>query len=94
MKIFRRTQFQNEMDAELRFHIAEYVNDLVRSGVERNEAERRARLEFGALEATKDECRQAWGLHARRPPGVARREPCGFRFRRFAGAARRVTVSS
>jgi hypothetical protein len=27
-----------------------------------SEAERRARLEFGAIEATKDECRQAWGL--------------------------------
>ena len=27
-----------------------------------HEAERRARLEFGAIEATKDECRQAWGL--------------------------------
>ncbi|HUK16170.1 MAG TPA: ABC transporter permease, partial [Bryobacteraceae bacterium] len=62
MKIFRRTQFENEMDAELRFHIAQYVNDLVRSGVERAEAERRARIEFGALEATKEDCRQAWGL--------------------------------
>ena len=50
------------MDTELRFHIASYIDDLVRSGVERTEAQRRARLEFGTVEATKDECRQAWGL--------------------------------
>lgn len=63
MNIFRRRrQFESEMDTELRFHVDAYVDDLVRTGVDRNEAERRARLEFGAIEATKDECRQAWGL--------------------------------
>ncbi|HEY3738377.1 MAG TPA: ABC transporter permease [Bryobacteraceae bacterium] len=63
MRIFRRRrQFESEMDAELRFHLEAYVNDLVRSGVERKEAERRGRLEFGATESIKDECRQAWGL--------------------------------
>jgi transcriptional regulator len=45
-----------------RISIDAYIDDLVRSGIDRSEAERRARLEFGALEATKDECRQAWGL--------------------------------
>ncbi len=62
MKIFRRKNFESDMDTELRFHIASYIDDLVRSGVERTEAQRRARLEFGTVEATKDECRQAWGL--------------------------------
>ena len=62
MKIFRRRQFESDMESELRFHLAACVEDLVRSGVDRPEAERRARLEFGAVEATKDECRQAWGL--------------------------------
>ncbi len=50
------------MDAELRFHADAYFEDLVRSGVDRTEARRRARIEFGAVEAAKDECRQAWGL--------------------------------
>lgn len=50
------------MDSELRSHIEFYVADLVRSGVNLEEAERRARMEFGPLEARKDECRQAWGL--------------------------------
>jgi len=39
------------MDAELRFHVEEYAEDLVRSGVPREEALRRARIEFGFTEA-------------------------------------------
>lgn len=50
------------MDAELRLHIEAYVADLVRSGTSLEEAERRARVEFGSIEARKDECREAWGL--------------------------------
>jgi hypothetical protein len=63
MKISRRKKFETDMDVELGFHVNAYIADLVRSGIDRTEAERRARLEFGAIEATKDECRQAWGLH-------------------------------
>jgi predicted permease len=62
MKISRRKQFEADMDAELRLHLESYVADLVRSGLSQEEAERRARIEFGSLEARKDECRQAWGL--------------------------------
>ncbi len=62
MKFFRRKRFESDMDAEIAFHIEAYVDDLVRSGVDRREAARRARIEFGGTEATKDECRQAWGL--------------------------------
>ena len=62
MSFWRRKKFERDMEVELGFHIDAYVDDLVRSGIDRKEAERRARLEFGALEATKDECRQAWGL--------------------------------
>lgn len=62
MKIFRRKKFETDMDAEFRSHLDAYVNDLIRSGLPRAEAERRARIEFGAIEAAKDECRDAWGL--------------------------------
>jgi predicted permease len=58
----RRSRTEREMDAELRFHIECYAADLVRGGVPRQEAERRARVEFGALEACKDECREALGF--------------------------------
>jgi hypothetical protein len=37
------------MDAELRFHIAAYAEDLRRNGVSQMEAMRRARLEFGGI---------------------------------------------
>jgi predicted permease len=62
MRFFRRRQFESDMDHELRFHMAAYIADLVRSGVEPQEAARLARVEFGAVEAVKDECRRAWGL--------------------------------
>jgi predicted permease len=62
MKLWHRKKFESDMDIELGFHVDAYVEDLVRSGIGRSEAMRRARLEFGAIEATKDECRQAWGL--------------------------------
>ncbi len=62
MKIFRRKKFESDMDTELGFHVDAYVDDLIRSGMDRTEAERRARIEFGSIEATKDDCRQAWGL--------------------------------
>jgi predicted permease len=59
----RRSRMERDMDTELRFHIARYTEDLVRNGVSADEARRRARIEFGAMEARKDECREALGLH-------------------------------
>lgn len=53
----QRSQVDREMDAELRFHVDAYVEDLVRREVSRNEAMRRARLEFGGVEQTKEICR-------------------------------------
>lgn len=47
------------MDAELRFHIEAFAEDLMRTGIPREEAMRRARIEFGGLEKTKEECRDA-----------------------------------
>jgi putative ABC transport system permease protein len=53
---------ENEMDAELRFHLEEYAEDLMRGGVPRQEAMRRARLEFGGIERIKEEVREARGV--------------------------------
>jgi len=57
--ILRRSSMENEMDAELRFHIDAYAEDLIRAGVERKEALRRARIEFGGIERVKEEGRDA-----------------------------------
>jgi putative ABC transport system permease protein len=53
---------ESEMDAELLFHVQSFADDLMRSGVPREEALRRARLEFGAIDRAKEECREARGV--------------------------------
>src|SRR5688500_12670310 len=58
----RRSRFESEMDSELRFHIDSFIADLVQSGVSREEAVRRARVEFGSIDSAKEECRQARGV--------------------------------
>jgi len=59
----RRGRMEKEMDAELRFHLAARVEDLVRKGMSREEAMRRAQMEFGGLERAKEECRDARGVN-------------------------------
>ena len=59
----KRTRMEREMDAELRFHIEARAEDLVRSGLPREEALRRARIEFGGIERAKEECRDARGTN-------------------------------
>ncbi len=59
----RRGRVEREMDAELRFHVESYTEDLILSGVPEAEAMRRARLEFGGLEQTKEVCREARGTN-------------------------------
>ncbi|MBI4475075.1 MAG: ABC transporter permease [Acidobacteria bacterium] len=61
--LFRRKQFEEVMNDEIRFHINCYVEELVRKGVPRDEAQRRARLEFGGMESVKEECRESRRLN-------------------------------
>ena len=53
--LFRRTRFEDGMADEMRFHLDAYADDLVRAGVAPAEARRRARAEFGGLDAAKEE---------------------------------------
>ena len=57
-----RNDFERGMSEELRFHVEQYMADLIRTGVAPPEAERRARIEFGGLNSTEEECREARGL--------------------------------
>jgi putative ABC transport system permease protein len=54
-----RAQFENELDEEMRSHIEARADDLVRSGLSRDEATRRARVEFGCVEAHQDGVRES-----------------------------------
>lgn len=50
-----------QVDEELQFHIESYAEDLVRGGLSREEAWRRAKAELGSLAAVRENSRQAWG---------------------------------
>lgn len=56
--INHRGDEDRDMDEEFRAHIQRHADDLERSGVPREEAERRARIAFGGYERTKEECRE------------------------------------
>jgi predicted permease len=60
--IVKRELLETGMEAELRFHIESYAEDLMRSGVRQEEAMRRARIEFGGIESHKDAMRASLGL--------------------------------
>ena len=57
--LFHSSHSGNDLEEELRSHIEHRADDLERSGVNRAEAERRARVEFGGREKYKEEIRQA-----------------------------------
>ena len=60
-KFFRRSQITDDIQEELRSHIQHRADDLERSGLQRTEAERRARIEFGGQARFKEECQEAFG---------------------------------
>lgn len=58
-KVFDRSHVEDEVEEELRSHIQYRADDLERSGLDRAEAERRARVEFGGHVRFKEECQEA-----------------------------------
>jgi hypothetical protein len=58
-KFFHRSEIEEDMEEELRSHIEHRAADLERSGLDRAEAQRRARLQFGGYERFKEECHEA-----------------------------------
>ena len=54
---FTRRYWERRMDVELRFHLDNQIAEYVTQGFSPEEAEQRARREFGSLDLTKDECR-------------------------------------
>ena len=60
-RFFRRSQMEDDMAEELRSHIQHRADHLERFGLDRAEAERRARIEFGGRERFKEECLEALG---------------------------------
>jgi putative ABC transport system permease protein len=61
--LLRRTTVERELEHELRFHSERQIEKYVQSGLSREEAMRRARLEFGGMDGVKEDCREARGVH-------------------------------
>src|SRR5207302_11505048 len=55
-------RLDEDLDDEMRFHIEQVQNDLVKSGAPLEEATRRARQKFGNISLVKEECREAAGV--------------------------------
>ena len=62
-KVLHKAEFSEEMDDEMRAHLEHRADDLERSGMNRAEAERRAKVEFGARERYREESYQAAGAN-------------------------------
>jgi MacB-like periplasmic core domain len=60
--MMERPRLEREMQTEVRFQIESYAEDLVRRGLPKQEAMRRARVEFGNIESHKDTVRASLGL--------------------------------
>ncbi len=61
--LIRRRDFEDGMSEELRFHIEQYTDELVRSGMSREKAARQVRMELGSSMNIKADCRKAFGVH-------------------------------
>jgi predicted permease len=59
----RRRNFEDGMSEELRFHIEQWTDDLVRSGMSKAKAARLIRMELGSVDNIKADCREAFGVH-------------------------------
>ena len=60
--VFARRRVERDMADEMAFHLAARAEHWTRQGLSPEEAARRARLEFGAVDGYKEDCRQARGL--------------------------------
>ncbi|MBV9767084.1 MAG: ABC transporter permease [Acidobacteriaceae bacterium] len=60
-KFLNRSQTDDDLEDELRSHIQHRADDLERSGLNRAQAERRARVEFGGYGRFKEESHEALG---------------------------------
>ena len=56
--LWNRSQMESELDDEMRFHVESRAQDLLRSGLSREDAHRRARIEFGSMVSYEEKVRE------------------------------------
>lgn len=62
-RLFHKEQTERQLDAELAFDLEQRTGDYIKRGISANEAARRARIDFGGVEATKQQCRESRRAH-------------------------------
>ena len=60
--LLKRDRLESEMDEELRFHLERATEESLARGLAPEEARRQALVALGGLEATKEDCRESWGV--------------------------------
>ena len=60
--LFRRKSVESEMEDELQFHSERQLEKYLKTGMSRDQALRRVRMDFGGLEQVKEDCRDARGV--------------------------------
>lgn len=60
--LFRRARVEDELDAELRFHLERQIEENVANGMGLEEARASARRSFGRLTLLKEQCRESLGV--------------------------------
>src|ERR1700728_2662749 len=58
--IFRRHRLADELSEEIRLHLDEHVERLMREGLSRHEAQRQAHIAFGNLAVIEERSREVW----------------------------------
>jgi len=73
-RLRRRSEFERDLRAELHDHLERRTADLVQAGLSPDEAHRRARIEFGSVEAHKEQVRdmRTWRTVRNLPDQIAR----------------------
>jgi putative ABC transport system permease protein len=62
--LFGRERLEREMDDELRAHLEKAIEENRKRGLSPEEARRVALVDFGGLDAVKEDCRESWGIRA------------------------------
>jgi len=62
-RLWGRAQAEKQLAKELDFHVEQRIAGHVAAGMRPEEARRQARIEFGGMEAVKEDCREARRVH-------------------------------
>src|SRR5271166_5621288 len=61
-RLFSRGRLYNDLSDEIQQHLEEKIEELVASGMSREEAAHAARREFGNVTLIKEDCREMWAF--------------------------------